>query len=77
MVTIKPNVSTAVVKADIYAALTRRATSDSKNIKVAVDGGEVTLTGSVHSWAERELANSSAWGAPGVRNVVDQMTIAY
>jgi osmotically-inducible protein OsmY len=75
MVTIKSNASTRVVKADIDAALKRRATRDSKNIKVSVEGGEVTLSGSVHSWIERELANNSAWGAPGVRNVVDHMTI--
>jgi osmotically-inducible protein OsmY len=75
MVTIKTNPSTRVVKADIDAALKRRASRDSNRIKVSVEGGEVTLSGSVHGWIERELANHSAWGAPGVRNVVDQMTI--
>ena len=75
MVTIKPNASTRVVKDDIDSALRRRATRDSNSIKVSVDGGEVTLSGTVHSWVEREMANNSAWGAPGVRNVVDEMTI--
>jgi len=75
MVTIKPNVSTRVVKADIDAALKRRASRDSNSISVSVAGGEVTLSGSVHSWTERELANNSAWGAPGVHNVVDKLTI--
>jgi osmotically-inducible protein OsmY len=75
MVTISPKASTQVVKADIDSALKRRATRDSNSIKVSVEDGEVTLSGSVHSWTERELANDSAWGAPGVRNVVDQMTI--
>ena len=75
MVTIKPNASMRVVKADIDAALNRRATRDSRNINVSVEGDKVTLSGSVHSWVERELANNSAWGAPGVRNVVDEMTI--
>jgi osmotically-inducible protein OsmY len=31
----------------------------------------------VHSWSERELAKHSAWAAVGVRNVVDNMTMAY
>ncbi len=35
------------------------------------------LTGNVHSWAERELAASSAWNTPGVRRVIDNMTINY
>jgi osmotically-inducible protein OsmY len=75
MVTIRPSASTQVVKADIDAALKRRATHNTNSIEVSVEGGEVTLSGSVHSWIERNLANDSAWGAPGVRNVVDQMTI--
>jgi len=75
MVTIRPKASTQVVKSDIDSALKRRATRDSNSIKVSVEDGEVTLSGSVHSWTERELANDSAWGAPGVRNVVDLMTI--
>jgi len=75
MMTISPKASTQVVKADIDSALKRRATRDSNSIKVSVDDGEVTLSGSVHSWTERQLANDSAWGAPGVRNVVDLMTI--
>lgn len=77
MISINAAVCSSVGKADIEAALKRRATADAKSIGVQVDGGEVTLTGSVHSWSERDLARDSAWGAPGVRNVVDQMTIAY
>ncbi|MEP6876369.1 MAG: BON domain-containing protein [Burkholderiales bacterium] len=42
-----------------------------------VSGGDVTLTGSVHSWSERDLATHSAWGAPGVRRVVDKMNLVY
>ena len=76
-ITIKPTVTTRAVKADIEAALNRRATRDAKKISVRVDGAEVTLTGTVHSYAEREIATNSAWGTPGVRNVVDDMTLAY
>jgi osmotically-inducible protein OsmY len=72
---IKPPLSAIVVKSDIEAALRRRANADADTIAVAVDGADVTLTGTVHSWAERELATRSAWGSVGVRNVHDQMRL--
>jgi len=76
-IAIKPTVTMSAVKADIEAALSRRAARDAKKISVQVDGTEVTLTGTVHSYAERQLATNSAWGTPGVRNVVDDMTLVY
>lgn len=69
--------SAALVKSDIEAALKRRAIADAKGIAVEIRGADVTLSGTVHSWAERELAIHSAWSAPGVHNVVDKMTLAY
>lgn len=72
---LKPTLSAGSVKADIEAALKRRAVDDAKTIAVEVRGGDVTLTGTVHSWAERELAKRSAWGTAGVRNVVDKMNL--
>jgi osmotically-inducible protein OsmY len=74
-ITIRSAVSTSVIKADIEAALKRRAIADVKSIKVAIDGAEVTLAGSVHSWSERDLAKDSAWAAPGVGNVIDNMAV--
>lgn len=76
-IVIKPKVSLSAVKSEIEAALKRRATADAKKISVNVQGADVTLTGTVHSWSERELAKHSAWGTPGVRNVVDKMVTAY
>ena len=76
-IVIKPHVSTSAVKSDIEAALKRRATADAKKISVEVRGADVTLTGKVSSWSERDLAKHAAWGTPGVLNVVDKMTFAY
>ena len=76
-IVVKPKVSLSAVKSEIEAALKRRAAADAKEISVNVQGADVTLTGTVHSWSERELAKHSAWGTPGVRNVVDKMAIAY
>jgi osmotically-inducible protein OsmY len=76
-IVVKPKVSLSAVKADIEEALGRRAKVDAKKIAVTVKGNDVTLTGSVHTWAERDLARNSAWGTPGVRNVVDNITVSY
>jgi osmotically-inducible protein OsmY len=75
-IVIKPAVSLGAVKAVIEAALKRRAQSDAKHIVVEVNGADVTLSGTVQSWSERELARHSAWGTPGVCSVVDNMVVA-
>ncbi len=76
-ITIKAKVASSAVKSDIEAALKRRAIDDAQNIAVEVRGTDVTLTGKVHSWSERELAEHAAWSTPGVRKVVDLITVAY
>jgi len=73
----KPKVSSSAVKSDIEAALKRRATVDAQKISVEVHGADVTLTGKVHSWSERDLARNTAWGTSGVQNVKDNMTVTY
>jgi len=74
-ISIKPSPSATVVKVDIEAALRRGAAADAKTISVSVNGDEVTLTGTLRSWPEHAAATSSAWGCPGVRNVIDNMTL--
>ena len=74
---IRSQVYSGVIKSDIEAALKRRAHSDAEHIGVDVQGADVTLTGTVPSWFERDLVRNSAWGTPGVKKVVDHMTVAY
>ena len=74
-ITLHSSVSLSTVKTDIEAALKRQAMKDAQNISVAVSGGDITLSGTVHSWAEREMARNSAWATPGVHSVVDHMTV--
>lgn len=76
-IAIKAKLPLSAVKSDIEAALMRRAIDDAQNISVEVRGAEVTLTGEVHSWSERELAEHAAWSTPGVQRVVDLITVAY
>jgi osmotically-inducible protein OsmY len=75
--TLKPRASMTLVKSEIEAALKRRAKSDSQQISVDVHGADVTLSGTVRSWSERELAADSAWSTPGVRKVIDNIRIDY
>jgi osmotically-inducible protein OsmY len=75
-IAIKPSLA-KVVRSDIEAALNRRALGDASTIVVDVSGADVTLSGKVQSWAERDLASRSAWSASGVRNVIDKMTVVY
>jgi osmotically-inducible protein OsmY len=76
-IVVKPKVSVSAVKSDIEAALKRRAHTDARAISVSVDGSDVTLAGEVHSWSERDLAINSAWGTPGVYNVIDNIELTY
>ncbi len=62
---------------DVMAELTWEPAVRAAQIGVEVKGADVTLTGTVHSWAERDLATRSAWGSAGVRKVVDKMNLVY
>lgn len=74
---IKPAGSFGTIKSDIEAVLKRRAKADAPPISVEVHGADVTLAGTVHSWAEREMVVHSARGTPGVSKVVDKLTVAH
>jgi osmotically-inducible protein OsmY len=74
-ITLKSRVNTYNLTSDISSAL-HRSWFAPNDIKVAADGGKVTLTGHVKSWSERELAGSTAWGAPGATDVENYLIIA-
>lgn len=74
-IVIKAHASLGEVQGDIENALRRRTRFGAKDITVAVSGDCVTLAGSVPTWADRDVIKHAAWSAPGVRNVVDNMSI--
>lgn len=59
----------------IKNAFVRNATLDANTITVSVSGSEVTLTGTVHSWAEKKQAGLAAWSSPNVTNVRNEITV--
>jgi osmotically-inducible protein OsmY len=75
--TLPVGIPSGNVKADIEAALQRRVPDDAKHIAVDVNGGDVTLTGTVHCWSERDQARHTAWGTAGVRSVNDNLTMRF
>ena len=76
-ISLKPAVSLSAVKSDIETALKRRAVDGSQDIAVGLQGTDVTLNGWVRSWSEHDLAIHAAWGTPGVKKVVDNLTVTY
>ena len=75
IVTVKQELTVEVIREDIEAALKRSAATDARNIQVELNGNDVTLTGTVHNWAQRSAATDSVWAAPGVATVTDHLRL--
>ena len=75
LITVKPRVTASDVKSKIEEALRRSAEMDARRISVEVEGGKVTLRGSVRAWAERDEAERAAWAAAGVFSVDNRITV--
>ncbi|AOL04205.1 MULTISPECIES: BON domain-containing protein [Burkholderia] len=73
---VRPHPTQSDVAGKIEAALIRHAVEEAGHVGVSVQDGCVTLTGRVDSLQERRLAFDAAWSAPGVRDVVDQLSVA-
>ena len=70
-----PKVKAVDVEKRLHDALSRQASREADRIQVTVEGSEVHLKGKVRSWAELDAVQGAAWSAPGVRSVVNDLTI--
>jgi osmotically-inducible protein OsmY len=75
-IVLRPRAMPAQVKHLIEDAFRRSAEVDAQRISVEAEGGVVTLRGRVPSWSEREEAQRTAWSAPGVTQVRNEIVVS-
>ncbi len=73
-IAIKPQANAGDIKSDIMVAL-NRSWFTPEHIDVSAYDGKVTLTGTVQYWDERALAGTTAWAAPGVTSVTNDIRV--
>jgi osmotically-inducible protein OsmY len=76
LIALKPRSQPEEIKKKIEDAFKRSAEIDANRITVEAHGGEVILSGTVRSWAERQEAERVAWAAPGVTKVENRIRIS-
>jgi len=72
-----PTVNPHDIEQAIRSALERRGEREAEQIEVEITGDSVTLTGTVHSAAERRAALGAACGTRGVSNVIDHLHVEH
>ena len=74
-IAIKQAVKPFEIKEKIKKAFQRMADVDAKNITVDVEGHTVKLRGKVHSISEKNEARKTAYFAPGVYEVENELEV--
>jgi osmotically-inducible protein OsmY len=77
LLVVTPRVQPSDVKKKIQSAFVRSAQLDANRISVEAQDGEVILRGKVRTWAEREAAQETAWAAPGVTQVKNEISVSF
>ncbi len=69
------DVADEAIAEDVMSAMDRINAIDPRSVEVRVENGEVTLTGTVPGWTAFRGAYDAALFTPGVRNVVNNITM--
>jgi osmotically-inducible protein OsmY len=75
LIQIVPEIAPKDIQRRITDAFRRSAEVDASGITVTAQGSEVVLRGKVSSWSERMEAQRTAWSAPGVSHVVNEIAV--
>jgi len=73
---VSKSVTSYDIKGHILKALHRHANTEGQLIHIDVKGDVVTLSGNVDTYYDMDVAETAAWNAPGVTNVVDHLKVA-
>ena len=65
------------ITAGIAAAFARNAELYDDGINVTTDGSHVTLSGTVATWSEYEMAEDIAWMSSGVTSVTNDIAVLF
>ncbi len=76
-ISLRPQVNTGDISDAIGHALHRSWFFEPNTINVSATGGKVKLTGTAHSWQDREMAESTAWGAAGATAVENDIAVVW
>ena len=74
---IKSETHDEIEKEKVELALNRNWSLISQDIKVKVSGTNITLTGTVSSFFQKEEAERIAWNTPGVWAVYNELAVEY
>ena len=72
---LRQRVDPADLRSELSAAFSRHATREARDLGIEVEGGVVTLRGTVDSLAEHDAAIGTARAARGVTSVVDGLHV--
>jgi osmotically-inducible protein OsmY len=75
-VEVEPRTVARDVRRRIVEALHRDADLDARSVRVTIDHGVATLTGTVRSWLQREAAERAAAGATGIIRVINTIHVS-
>lgn len=76
-IVIKSDSNEKIEKEHIVAALARNWSVNDRDIRVEVTGHEVTLTGTVLSYYQRDEAGNIAWKTPGIWAVHNDLAVEW